>query len=574
MHRFNGKLSTYSCYFYGKKSIGLNRFCPWRVLFLAIISGLLFGLAWCSKWLGWLLTLSIVPLLYMAQYIWTYGHSRCMGLYIKWFFFAFVLWNSFTIWWLWHAAFEALLFVIAYNAFCLTLPWCFYAIMVKKFGQWVGYVGLVVAWLTLEHAHLSWKWWELSFPWLNLGNGLSALLCWIQWYEYTGILGGSLWILGINILVYHLLFIHRTWYSYFSLGSWVLLPLGFSVYIYAHYQEQGLAIEAVVVQPNLDSYTEKNPSSPHFVSYAKQVERLINLSKAQLLPKTCLVIWPESALDYYINEEFVFDHPTMYTIGKFLKAHPTVQLITGVSSYRNYGAVPATRTACKYKHCFLDYFNSVFFLKSENYLDIYHKTKRLPGAEYLPYLFALPSWLIDWVKSQLWRIGNIDPCLGEGNGAHVFALDQRVGVAPINCYESLYGNFGGQACRKGANLFAVVTNDGWWGNTPIYHQHFHYSRLLAISHRRSVMRAANTGISGFINQRGDILAKTVNLTAASLRQKVYANSHMTFYSLHGDYMGYIAEWIVLLLTILASIAWLWTAVGNIMGRLNNRKYAY
>jgi apolipoprotein N-acyltransferase len=92
----------------------------------------------------------------------------------------------------------------------------------------------------------------------------------------------------------------------------------------------------------------------------------------------------------------------------------------------------------------------------------------------------------------------------------------------------------GQFTQKGANAIFVITNDGWWDNTPGYKQHVNYARLLALSLRRSIAQSANTGISAFIDQRGDVTQQTNWWEPSALRQKINLNSNLTFYAVHGD----------------------------------------
>lgn len=525
--------------------ITIQPFSKRYVVLLAALSSSFFYLAWCSFWFGGLLLVAIVPILGIIKLLTiTPKQKSCCLFSIVCTLF---LWNALTIWWIYKAAFTAFLFVACYNTLCLTLPCFFYYYMRKWGGLYAAYLGLVMSWLTLEHAHLSWEYWELSFPWLNLGNGLAALPQWIQWYEYTGILGGSLWVLIVNILLYHLIFEQANPYLLHGWYGGILLPIAISLMIYYRYSEKGIDVEAVVVQPNFDSYTEKDHTSPCFVPYARQIDRLLTLSKSQLTPATCLVIWPESAVDCWLEEVKIRDHILMRPIFQFLEPYAAVNLITGISTRCVYGPTKATKTAQISRGAYVDYFNSVLHLKTGRKIDIYHKHKRLPGGEYIPYFHFLSETVCAWLKQKFVDIGNIDPCLGKGNGTQVFAIEHQIKVAPIICYELLYGAFVGSSVQKGAHLFAVVTNDGWWGNTPIYHHFFQYSRLLAIAHRRSVMRAANTGISGFINQRGKVIAGTNRLEATAIRAVVHANNQMTFYSLYGDYIGRIASWGCLIL---------------------------
>ena len=134
-----------------------------------------------------------------------------------------------------------------------------------------------------------------------------------------------------------------------------------------------------------------------------------------------------------------------------------------------------------------------------------------------------------------------------GSGEH------KIGV-PI-CYESAFGEYVGSFCKKGADLLFVITNDGWWGHTPGYRQHFEFSKLRAIENRRCVARSANTGRSGFINQRGDVLQQTHYWVPDAIRETLKANTKVTFYARHGDYLSRIALYLtfVLLITLIAKI---------------------
>ena len=80
----------------------------------------------------------------------------------------------------------------------------------------------------------------------------------------------------------------------------------------------------------------------------------------------------------------------------------------------------------------------------------------------------------------------------------------KITAAPVVCYESVYGDYVREYINQGANIICIMTNDGWWEDTPGYRQHCQYARLRAIEERRSIARSANTGISCFIDQRGEI----------------------------------------------------------------------
>jgi apolipoprotein N-acyltransferase len=108
-----------------------------------------------------------------------------------------------------------------------------------------------------------------------------------------------------------------------------------------------------------------------------------------------------------------------------------------------------------------------------------------------------------------------------------------------------------QYIRKGANLIFVITNDGWWGNTPGHRQHFTFSKMRAIETRRSVARSANTGISAFIDQRGDVYQATEYWVPAVIRQTINANDEITFYVKYGDYIARLSAFVAVFLVLIA-----------------------
>ena len=122
-------------------------------------------------------------------------------------------------------------------------------------------------------------------------------------------------------------------------------------------------------------------------------------------------------------------------------------------------------------------------------------------------------------------------------------------LAPVICYESIYGEWVAQQCRKGANLIAIITNDGWWKDTPGYKQHVSFASLRAIENRRSIVRSANTGTSCFVNQRGDILQATKWWEEDVIRGTLNLNNEQTFYTLYGDVMGRSFAFVAVLLII-------------------------
>jgi len=146
---------------------------------------------------------------------------------------------------------------------------------------------------------------------------------------------------------------------------------------------------------------------------------------------------------------------------------------------------------------------------------------------------------LGFMKNIAIDLGGTSGSLGRQEEPSCFELKDGSKIAPVICYESVFGEYLTKYVKKGAGLIVVITNDGWWRNTPGYKQHLSFSRLRAIETRRCVARSANTGISGFINQRGDLLQPTGWWTEDVIKGSLNVNDEMTFYVKHGDYIARI-----------------------------------
>ena len=138
--------------------------------------------------------------------------------------------------------------------------------------------------------------------------------------------------------------------------------------------------------------------------------------------------------------------------------------------------------------------------------------------------------------------------LGTEKEAFNFELDSMQ-IAPVICYESIYGEYFSSYVTKGAHAAFIITNDGWWENTPGYQQHLAYGRLRAVETRRSIARSANTGISCFINQRGDVLQATKWWEEDAIVGSINLNNKETFYVRSGDWLGRLLAALSVLLLV-------------------------
>lgn len=440
-------------------------------------------------------------------------------------FITMLIWNACATWWIWNSTGPGAVAAIIANSLIMCLPWWGYRVFKRKLGRRIGYACLVIFLMTFEYIHLNW---QLSWPWLTLGNVFASNPYWVQWYEYTGTGGGTLWVLVVNILLF------EVWREgnekgfkpviFVALLVAIVLPLLISFLTIPARTPGGKPDNVVIVQPNIDPYGkfENGAAGP-------QVQILLSLTQAAIDSNTRLVVWPETALTGGgVTEDLVGVYPAYQPIFSFLSRHPQLTIQTGIEVLKNYGSRKATRTAQMINGAYYDDFNAALALKAGMPLQFYHKSKLVPGVE------TLPSFL-DFMAPIFEQFGGTTG--GYGRQEHSSVLQQPGQpyiTAPIICYESIYGEYVGTYVQKGANILTVMTNDGWWGNTPGHKQHFEYARLRAVETRRWVARSANTGISAVIDNRGDIIETQPWNKEAVIKYNIPVCEKQTFYVMHGD----------------------------------------
>ncbi len=463
-------------------------------------------------------------------------------------YMAFLLWNIGVTWWIVNSTWVGATLAFVLNSLFMALVALLARITTQKFKNtfpiFTFPFTFIFYWLAFEYLHLDW---DLSWTWLNLGNCFASAHYLVQWYEYTGVSGGTLWILLVNLFAYNILKQINFQIKNLKYTAEVVLPvlliampIVLSLIIYSTYKENGISNEIVVVQPNIDPYNEKFPGNANFIPYEEQLQRLLTLTRDKLSRNTRFVAWPETSLPVGYDEDLISDQAHIRNIKFLLTNHPGITLITGGDTYKIYHSEYDKTSTARYGEGvgWYDYFNTALKIDRGYKVGIYHKSKLVPGVEQMPF----PS-LLKWVESFAINMGGITGSLGKQKERTVFYNEKKIGVAPVICYESIYGEFVSEFVRNGANYIFIITNDGWWGNTPGHTQHLAYGKLRAIETRRSIARAANTGISGFINQKGDIILQNKYWVQDALRASLLANDRITFYVKNGDMIGSSARYI-------------------------------
>lgn len=525
----------------------IKSFLPWL---LSVGSGLLLWAAWPTSPLTPLIFIAFIPLLYLTdtvQHRWTY--FGCVYL-------AMLIWNVGTTWWVGNTT-VPLSGVAANvtNALMMTVPWLGFKISRKRFGVMGSYFALIVYWLTFEYIHLNW---ELSWPWLSLGNVFAMYPSWIQWYEYTGASGGALWVLAGNIALYSawqkgrnypLPVSDSIWKEGWKPAAVIVLPLLLSgvVGLFSFPIKEGLQLPVVIVQPNIDPYDKFADGAE-----TQQLQKFIRLTRAKADSNTAYIVWPETALfPHGAWEHSLNDQPAVQSVREMLKQYPRAKLITGATTLKHYNSreeAPYSARAME-DGGYFDAFNTALQIDSSNTIQIYHKSKLVPGVELIPYskyLRFMESWALD--------MGGISGSYGRTPGVEMLEnTDEHIKAFPTICYESIYGEFVAQHVKLGANLLFIITNDGWWGRTEGHRQHLQYARLRAIETRRWIARSANTGVSCFITPMGQIRQAQPYWEEAVIKGNVTPGDRFTFYVRYGDLLSKGALIFCILLIVYSTV---------------------
>ena len=513
---------------------------------LALISAIILWLAWPPiPYSSPLLFVGFVPLLLAIERVIRSNETR-KGKKIFWLsFLTGFVWNTASIYWVYNAMnaylpphVSLLISLIPFGLAPLLMALAFrlYYQLRKKAAVGYSFIGLVSFWVGYEFLHQSW---DLAFPWMTLGNGLANFHQLVQWYSVTGVFGGTIWIWIINIFIFFLVWQKRQKIEAFStvkltaaLTATIVLPIAVSLVQYNTYEEHINPSEVVVVQPNIDPYGKFG-----FIPPEEQLSNLIALSEKVAHPNTEFFIWPETAISSRqgIDEEHFRGYPAYERVIDFLDRYKNGNVLSGIESYQLYNHA-MTPTARDFGNgMFLDPFNAAVLIDQSSKLQFYHKSKLVPGVEQLPF-----GEVLTFMKPLFAHFGGATGGYGSQEEPSVFYSQSGIGAAPVICYESIWSDYVATYIRKGAQFIAIVTNDGWWGNTSGKDQHLIYAKLRAIENRRWVARSANTGISAFINQRGDIVQQTKWWTADALVQQINLNEELTFYTKYGDLILYFA----------------------------------
>ena len=540
----------------------------YKYYLLACLSGILLALSYPPFPLSYLAFIGFVPLLFVID---QKPKRTFFILYLP-----FFIYNLLANWWIgsWQKDSDTFL-MISGVLYCLVHPFFFmipmliYQTIRKRYSGNFGLLSFPFVWIAFEWAH---SFGDLSFPWLNIGYTQIYNNDWIQFIDITGIYGASFLIVLCNVLFFIVILKIRSAnkislrtlvYSKPILNLLIFIAAIFTVpniygiytnKIYDHNKlmSENSKIKIALIQPNINPWKKWETNVWNQLDIHKEIQD----SLFKIHNDINLCIWSETTI-HYISSEINSEH-NFSEIYNWLNLGNT-SLLSGFADIHKFPATEKGDATSRYfpldsSYKYISYNSALLITPNKNEqgfeYQIYHKMKLTPFSERLPYpevLSSVLSW-VEWgVGISSWSLGNSQKTLNT-----IFEKD-TVRIASIICIESIYPNFVRKFSDLGANIFVVITNDGWYDNTPGPLQHYLIACCRAIESKKYLARCANTGISGFIKPNGETLVRLEQYKRSGIVSEIPLMENKTFYAVSGDWLAYLSTFIASLLFLYSII---------------------
>ncbi|MCX7798651.1 MAG: apolipoprotein N-acyltransferase [Melioribacter sp.] len=512
-----------------------------KELVLCFLSGVLLGISFPPFPFPVLIFFSLIPYLIVIE------KKDNLSSISRFTYFTIFFFTIITLYWVGSWTKEADPFLMISGALLMfvnpaifLIPSTLYYFCKRIFNKNIALFLLPFFWVAFEYAY---SLTDLRFPWLTLANSLSYFNWYIQIADIIGAYGISLLILYINIFLYKFLSeYYRGQKKLVYLLVAVLLfifPVIYGIYKTFTYEHSQKRIKVGLVQPNLNPWDKWE---------AKNLDELLNvyleLSQNAVNDRAKLIVWPESALPVYLlsgNYDGEVDR-----IHKFVDSN-NVFLMTGMPDatfYFDLSQVPPDAKKIKNSDVAYTSYNSILlFSPFSNRVQKYAKIKLVPFGEKVPFVEQLP-FLGDLIK---WQVGISSWNVGKEQILFDLLNFKAAGVI---CFESIYPDFVANFVKNGAQLLVVVTNDSWYGYSSGPFQHKEFAALRAVENRRTIVRAANGGISCIIDPLGRTIIQTNLFTKNVLVGYAELRNEITFFSKYPLIVPILTSFVSLMVLIL------------------------
>ncbi len=498
-----------------------------KELILGFFSGILLGLSFPPIPLTYLIFTAMVPYLLVLE------KRNTLAEINRFTYFTIFFFNLTTLYWVgsWTKDADPFLMVAGsvlmfFNPIVFLIPSTLYYYAKKYFNKDFAIYLLPWFWLFYEYIYSIT---DFKFPWISLSNGLPYLNSYIQIADVIGSYGLTVLIIYTNIFAYKLL-------VNFELKGkcdckflllfliFLLAPIIYGQIKINSYEPTNSKIKVGLIQPNL------NPNKKWEVgNLDEQIDNYFDLSYQASEQNVDLIIWPETALPVYLmTEQYSREAKRIQDyVDRF-----RVPILTGMphaNFYFDATKAPAEAKPVKNSDILYTSYNSILFFSPDKEVEQYGKIKLVPFGEKVPLVDAFPV-LGKWIKWNVgissWNTGT-DTVVFEGTS---YISEEQYKVGGVICIEAIYPDFIAAFVNKGAEFIAVVTNDSWYGNSSGPYQHKEMQVLRAVENRRSLVRAANGGISCIINPLGITTESTEMFSKGILVGDVELRNEKTFFT--------------------------------------------
>lgn len=406
-----------------------------------------------------------------------------------------------------------------------------FALALSRFCRKPGHLILLapVFWVALEYVR---GFLFTGFPWGSVGYSQFNRLHIIQISDMFGVYGVSFLVLLVNAAIYVLLMFAagKSWQEHpvdkrQALHA-AILPIGLIAVCLVYgtlrigamddAMREALSPRVAVVQGNIDQARKWDPAFQ-----IGTTKKYVGLTRSAAARQPDLVVWPETATPFYFEAS-----PKLTRLVTDAVRQAGTHLLVGSPSVQG---TPGGRA----------YYNSAYMVAPDGRATgRYDKVHLVPFGEYVPI-----KPVLSFVGKMVAQVGDFSP--GEKGRTLAWEKD-RPAIGVQICFEIVFPGLSRALVKNGAGLLVNLTNDAWFGKSSAAYQHFSMAVFRAVENRRSLARCANTGISGFVDPVGRIVAQTDLFVDAVVDRDVPVMTGTTMYTRIGDLLP-LACLIVLIL---------------------------
>jgi apolipoprotein N-acyltransferase len=505
---------------------------------LPLLSGILLALPWLG-FPGWILIGAFIPLLFSENFF--SRENREFRIFTS-ASITFFVWNIISTAWMVSVNSTGGVLIIFINSFFMAIVFSGFSQMRRKLRGTSGYFLMIFLWLSYEYYLIHGK---PGWPWLVLGNGLGSSGWLVQWYQFTGVLGGSFWVLLINILLFRFLSRKTKFETFSQLGftmvvflMLLLIPLVISLKLFNNKVPSDHFVSVLLVQTNIDPYTRNFEA----IGMDEQLNRLIQLTEENITEGLDLIVWPETAIDsFFIADK---NDQRLQSIHKLISANET-SLLFGAMSFSEVQESEKYKSVLRKSDSASFVVSNSAILIGKDSLSEYRKNILVPGVETTPVFFH-DVFSVGYFAS----LGGVSGSLYTDSTRRVLNLHDSAAIVPVICFESANGEHVAGFSPDRPFVIVNITNDGWFTREHAYNQHLLMARLRAIENNSELIRVANTGKSARIDSRGIVHESLPSGEEGTLLVKAGLKGSLSYYSLYGDFIGRIAVFFTIIAFLL------------------------